>query len=351
MAQKERVLVMFGGASTEYSVSCVSASHIIRNLDRERYDVLTLGITKEGEWRLSDASADEIEKDAWQRKSKKAILSPDVAHHGLLVMDGETLHLEHIDVVFPILHGKYGEDGCLQGLLELSGIPYVGTGVFTSSCMMDKHFAKCMFRQLEIPQAEWVFYNAAVDDMEDIANQIEEKLGYPCFVKPCNLGSSIGVNKAANREELLEALRYGAQFDRRIIIEEFMDGREVECAVMGNDHPQAAEVGEIRPVKEFYDFEAKYEDDSTELMIPAPISEEVREYIRKTAVRVFREVGGTGLSRVDFFLHRKTGKVYLNEINTAPGFTSISMYPKLSGAPGVCYSGLLTRLVELAKER
>lgn len=350
MADKENLLVMFGGASTEYAVSCVSASHIIRNLDKERFSVWVLGLTKEGEWRLTTASADEIEHDAWLPKSKRAILSPDPKDHGIILLE-ENAKSVYIDAVFPILHGKYGEDGCLQGLLELSGIPYVGTGVFTSSAMMDKHFAKCLFAYLNIPQAAWVFYDHAVDDPESVADQVEEKLGYPAFVKPCNAGSSIGVNKASDRASLLHALEEGAKVDRRIIIEEFIEAQEVECAVLGNDDPEAGEVGEIRPLKEFYDFEAKYEDDATELLIPAKVSDEVRAYIRETAVRVFRAVGGTGMSRVDFFVHKKTGKVYLNEINTAPGFTSISMYPKLWNAMGVPYTELLSRLVDFAKER
>ncbi len=348
---KETVLVMFGGKSTEYKVSCVSASHIIRNLSREKFDVYALGITENGEWRLTDASADEIEKDAWQTKSKKAILSPDTEDKGLLVFEKDKTERLCPDVIFPILHGKYGEDGSLQGLLELSGIPYVGTGVFTSSAMMDKHFAKCMFAHLGVLQADWVFFDADVSSPEETADEVEKRLGYPAFVKPCNLGSSIGINKVNNRKELYDALTYGAQFDTRIIIEEYIDAREVECAVLGNHDAAAAEVGEIVPLKEFYDFEAKYEDQATRLMIPADITEEARDYIRTTAVRVFRAVGGRGMSRVDFFIHKKTGKVYLNEINTAPGFTSISMYPKLWQAAGLSYEDLLTRLVELAKER
>ena len=351
MPQKETVLVMFGGKSTEYSVSCVSASHIIRNLDREKYDILILGITEKGEWRLTDASPDEIEHDDWQAKSIRAFLSPDPKDHGLYVFEDGEIHTKYVDAVFPILHGKYGEDGCLQGLLELSGIPYVGTGVLTSAAMMDKHTAKCLFEHLGIRQAAWVFFDAATDEAEECANQVEQKIGYPAFVKPCNAGSSIGVNKAANRTQLLRALEEGAKVDHRIIIEEFIDAQEVECAVLGNYEPEAAEVGEIRPVKEFYDFEAKYQDDATELCIPANVSSEVRDYIRKTAVEVFRAIAGTGMSRVDFFVHKKTGEVYLNEINTAPGFTSISMYPKLWNAAGVPYRELLTRLIEFAKER
>ena len=350
MEQKESILVMFGGASTEYPISCISASHIIRNLDKERFLVYTLGITERGEWRLTTATADEIERDDWQKKSRRAILSPDPVDRGLILPEDGGSVLP-IDVVFPILHGKYGEDGCLQGLLELSGIPYVGAGVFTSAAMMDKHFAKCLFAYLGIPQAAWVFYDHAVDDPEAIADEVEKRLGYPAFVKPCNAGSSIGVNKAPDRATLLRALEEGARVDRRIIIEEFIDAQEVECAVLGNNDPAAAEVGEIRPVKEFYDFEAKYEDGATALLIPAEVSPETRDYIRETTVRVFRAIGGTGMSRVDFFVHKKTGKVYLNEINTAPGFTSISMYPKLWDAVGVPYAELLTRLVELAEER
>ena len=350
---KLNVCVVFGGKSPEHDISLKSAVSVINNLDKDKYELTLLGITKEGKWYLYGGGTDTMENDAWladKSKLKSAVILPDAGEKAIFVL-GENRKI-YPDVVFPVLHGENGEDGTIQGLLELSGIKYVGMGVLSSAVSMDKAYAKIIFKDAGISQADWVIVHK--NDMENsaaVCEKIEQKLGYPCFVKPCNTGSSVGVGKAHERTELEAALYNALKFDRKVIVEEFIDGREVECSVLGNDDAKAGEVGEIIPTVEFYDFDAKYNDASTMLKIPAEIDSKTREEIRNNAVRAFRAVDGRGLVRADFFVSKKDGKVILNEVNTMPGFTNISMYPKLWEAMGVGYSELLDKLIELGIQR
>lgn len=350
---KKELCVIFGGQSPEHDISCISVTSVLNNLNKDKYNVHTVGITKDGQWYLYTGEYSNIEKDGWlsdRAKLKKAVISPDASDRALIVFDGDRYTKIHIDVVFPVLHGEYGEDGTIQGLLELSGIKYVGMGVAGSADAMDKTFSKIVFDSAGIPQAAWVLVTAS-DDISEKAEQAERKLGYPCFVKPATTGSSVGVGKAHNRRELEKLIAGALKFSRKALVEEFIDGHEVECSVLGNEDPQAGEVGEIVPMVEFYDFDAKYVSGATKLNIPADLAPEVREQIRSLAVRAFKALDGTGLSRVDFFVKYSDNSVVLNEINTMPGFTSISMYPKLWAAVGVEYSELLDRLIELAEKR
>lgn len=350
MSEKLKVCVVFGGKSPEHDISRKSVTSVINNMDKNKYDVIMLGITKKGEWFLYTGDPADIESGAWENGEKKrAVISPDASDKAILVFDGEVTKIRP-DIVFPVLHGEYGEDGTIQGLLELSGIKYVGMGVLASANGMDKAFTKIIMDAAGIPQANWVIVRTE-DGLESYVEEIETKLGYPCFVKPCNTGSSVGVGKAHNRKELTTALAEAAKFDRKILVEEFIDGHEVECAVLGNFDAKAAEVGEIVPTVEFYDFDAKYNDNSTKLHIPADLPEEIKEQIRTYAVKAFKALDGMGLSRVDFFVGRSDHKIILNEINTMPGFTNISMYPKLWDAVGISYPELLDKLIEYGLKR
>lgn len=349
----KELCVIFGGKSPEHDISRKSVTSILNNLDKSKYNISLIGITKDGAWYLYTGDCADIESGEWEKNDeckKKAILSPDTEDKAILVFEGEKVTKIHIDVIFPVLHGEFGEDGTIQGLFELSGIPYVGMGVLASANSMDKTFSKIVFENAGIPQADWVVVTAS-DNYEEKMNEIEKKLGYPCFVKPARTGSSVGVGKAHDRAELKHAIENAAKFDRKILVEENIDGHEVECAVLGNENPKAATVGEIMPTVEFYDFDAKYNDNSTKLQIPADLPEATIEQIREYALRAFKALDGSGLSRVDFFVKHSDGSVVLNEINTLPGFTNISMYPKLWGAVGLKYSELLDRLIELAEKR
>ncbi len=349
----KNLCVIFGGKSPEHDISRKSVTSVLNNLDKSKYNISVIGITKNGAWYLYTGDYKNIEGGEWEADSankKKAIISPDTSDKGVIVFDGDKISKIQLDVIFPVLHGEYGEDGTVQGLFELSGIPYVGMGVMSSANGMDKFMSKIVFQNAGIPQADWVMVNKG-DDFEAKMYEIEKKLGYPCFVKPARTGSSVGINKAHNRAELKNALEYAAKFDRKILVEENIDGHEVECAVLGNDDVKAATVGEIIPMVEFYDFDAKYNDASTKLQIPADIPKETIEKIREYAIHAFKALDGDGLSRVDFFVKHSDGSVVLNEINTLPGFTSISMYPKLWDAVGLGYSDLLDSLIELAEKR
>lgn len=349
---KKNLCVIFGGESPEHDISRKSVTSVLNNLNKDKYNIYTIGITKDGKWYLYTGDWGRIESGDWEKETdclKTAFISPDSSHHGIVVCDG-TAEIIHIDVIFPVLHGEYGEDGTIQGLFELSHIPYVGMGVLASANGMDKTFSKLVFQSAGIPQADWVVV-LGDDDFTQRADEIEKKLGYPCFVKPARLGSSVGIAKAHNRDELMDALNNAKKFDRRILVEEHIDGHEVECAVLGNSDVKAAAVGEIRPTVEYYDFDAKYNDNSTELLIPADIPAETIEKIREYSIKAFKALDGQGLSRVDFFVKYSDGSIILNEINTLPGFTNISMYPKLWDAVGLGYEELLDSLVELAQER
>ncbi|MDD6214830.1 MAG: D-alanine--D-alanine ligase [Firmicutes bacterium] len=351
--KKLKVCVLFGGQSPEHEISRKSVTSVINNLNKDKYKIYSIGITKKGEWFLYTGKTDNIEDGKWEKDfkhKKSAIISPDAKQKCIIVFDGDKVKKIKPDIVFPVLHGAYGEDGTIQGLLELAGIKYVGMGVLASANGMDKAYGKIVFANAGIPQADWVVIRSTDCRSEKIA-EIEKKLDYPCFVKPCNTGSSVGVGKAHDRIELCEALDNAFKFDRKVLVEENIDGHEVECAVLGNEDPKAAEVGEIVPTVEFYDYDAKYNDDSTQLHIPADIDENVKKKIREYSVRAFRAIDGMGLSRVDFFVRYKDNSIVLNEINTMPGFTNISMYPKLWDKVGIGYSELLDRLIKLGLKR
>lgn len=354
MSKKLNICVIFGGKSPEHEVSRRSAVSVISNLDKEKYDITTLGITKSGEWFLYTGDKEKIFDGSWESDTAnktKAVISPDMTDKAILVF-GDELTKMYPDVVFPVLHGEYGEDGTIQGLLELSGIKYVGTGVLASAIGMDKTYSKIAFQNAGIPQADWVVFETHnFDKLGETMDLIEKKLGYPCFVKPANTGSSVGVGKARTREELENAIRNAAEFDRKILIEENIEGHEVECSVLGNENPKAGEVGEILPTADFYDYDAKYKDNSTKLQIPAELDADIKKKIQEYAIKAFRAIDGMGLTRVDFFVKYSDNSIILNEVNTMPGFTSISMYPKLWEAAGLKYSDLLDELIVLAQNR
>ena len=347
---KKNVLVLFGGRSSEHEVSCVSATTVISNMDREAYEVYAVGITKEGRWVLVD-SMDEIGDGTWVNSKKQAVLSPDTIEKALYVFEQDEMKKITIDVAFPVLHGLNGEDGTVQGLFELAGIPYVGCGVLASAVSMDKLYTKVIVDTLGIAQARYV--GVRKDEINDTAvyQKIENELGYPVFIKPSNAGSSRGVSKATNREELIKGLAEAANHDRKILVEETIYGRELECAVLGDGKVEASGIGEVLAAAEFYDYEAKYHNADSQTVISPVLPAGKEEEIRTAAVKIFKAVDGQGLSRVDFFLEKETNRVIFNEINTLPGFTSISMYPMLWGAKGLDKPALISRLLELAHVR
>lgn len=355
MRGKIRVAVVFGGQSGEHDVSLRSAQAILRHIDRERFDVVPIGITRDGHWLIGGDPLKEL------AARSRLPLEPELTEEAADLKQGapqqllipEPILAGSVDVVFPVLHGPYGEDGTIQGLLELAGVPYVGCGVLASAVAMDKPTAKRLFASVGLDQARWLAFTHHEWQcrQEDLIGRIERELGYPCFVKPANLGSSVGVSKARGRAELVKAVELAARYDRRILVEEAIDARELEVSVLGNEEPIASIVGEIVPSREFYDYEAKYIDSNSQLLIPAPISEEQAETVRRMAIEAFRVIDGAGMARVDFFLERPTGRILVNEVNTIPGFTAISMYPKLWEASGLCFRDMITRLIELALER
>lgn len=349
---REKVAVIFGGQSSEHEVSCISAQTIINNIDRDMYDVMLIGITKEGKWLLVD-SVEDISSGKWTNSNKSAVILPDSSLHGALIMEDNTYKIEHIDVAFPVLHGLYGEDGTIQGLFELSGIPYVGCGVLASSTGMDKLSTKKVVNPLGIRQAKYVpVFHDNNYSFETCADEVEKRLGYPVFVKPSNAGSSKGVSKATDREELKAAIDEAANHDKRILVEEMINGREVECAVLGSaGNVKATGVGEILAAAEFYDYDAKYNNEESKTVVDPELPEGVRETIREAAMDIFTALDGFGLSRVDFFVENETDEVVFNEINTLPGFTEISMYPMLWEAYGMDKKTLVNRLISMSKER
>ncbi|MDF2522915.1 MAG: D-alanine/D-alanine ligase [Clostridiales bacterium] len=360
MSNKKKIAVIFGGQSSEHEVSRVSAESVIKNINRDKFDVVMMGITKEGRWLRYDGPAEKLGTGEWQAlaeasalNDRPVALSQENSAREIVTAAGAGSD-GNIDVVFPVLHGCNGEDGTIQGLFELAGIPYVGCGVLGSALGMDKAYSKIVFEKEGIPQGKYLTFSRKQIEREpeNLVRQVEEQLEYPCFVKPSNAGSSVGVSKAHNREELVEALKFAARYDRRILVEEFINGREVECAVLGNEDPIASTVGEVVPCNEFYDYKAKYESgDNSEVVIPAKLPSETINRIREFAVKAFKALDCSGLSRVDFFVHKETGEILINEINTLPGFTKISMYPKLWEATGIPYSELIERLIDLAIER
>lgn len=352
---KKTICVLFGGRSSEHEVSCMSAANIIQYLDKERFEVIPVGITKEGNWYLYQGDLEKVRAGAWtQGHNKACILSPDPKHHGLLVFNknGDTF-IQHIDVIIPALHGKNGEDGTVQGLFELSGIPYMGCGVLASSMCMDKVITKKLLQAAGIPVTDgFDLSDFQEGETEAVHNRIIDSVGYPVVVKPSNAGSSVGVSLVKTKEELKPALVLAAANDRKILVEKAVDAREIECAVLGGYHDAKASCpGEIGKSVEMYDYETKYVTDDSEQLVPADLPPEVAEQIRETAVRAFQALDCFGLARVDFFLEKQTGNIMLNEINTLPGFTNISMYPMMWEKSGLSNTALLTRLVELGLAR
>lgn len=349
-ANRIRLAVLFGGNSTEHEVSRVSAHSIICNLDPAKYEVIMIGISHSGDWLPYRGDVEKLPDGSWEAEARAALGIPD--QKGPCRMEEGLKAVQSCDCVLPVLHGQNGEDGTIQGLLELLNLPYVGCNVFASAAGMDKVYAKVLFAGAGIPQCRHLvaYRNEILRDPHAYEAETASILGYPCFVKPSNSGSSVGVRKVKDPAELHDALTEAQQFDRKVLIEEFVDGREIECAVLGNDEAIAAHPGEIVPSKEFYDYEDKYKSGASYCVIPAEIPQAAAEQIRTYALRAFHAIDGSGLSRVDFF-YKKDGTILLNEINTLPGFAEISMYSKLWIAAGMTYGGLLDRLIELAFER
>ena len=352
--RKLNVCILFGGISPEHEVSLRSAESVLNNIDHEKYNVLPVGITKEGDWILfGGKDYSQLPAGTWKSNpaNRRAAISP-VRGQGLLSFEGDCVVRTLVDVVFPVLHGENGEDGAMQGLLQMAGSPYVGPHVAASAVSMDKTLTKLVVDHAGVPQAAWhlVRRGEMENHMEQILNTLENKFVYPMFVKPAGTGSSVGVSKATNRITLAAALLSAAAFDDKVLVEEFIHGRGVEVAVMGNDNRVASICGEIDSGADFYDYDAKYVTDTSVAYIPARIPEDVEESVREAAVKVYSAIGCKGLSRVDFFVTFEDNRVVFNEINTLPGFTSISMYPKLFAASGIPYSELIDELINLAME-
>ncbi|MEO8285931.1 MAG: D-alanine--D-alanine ligase family protein [Chloroflexota bacterium] len=366
MVRKLRVGVLFGGQSNEHEVSLASARSVMRAMDPDKYEIVPIGITKQGLWLTSGDPMTQLRSgvDASSVPQLGSLLAPDPTGEGpaeIVELSGgnspsqamSARFSQQIDIIFPVLHGPMGEDGTIQGMLELAGIPYVGAGVLGSAVGMDKAMMKEVFVARGLPVAPYLLVTRKRWRTDPVAVQLdaERRLTYPMFAKPSNMGSSVGVSKIHGPEEFAEAVNLAVRYDRRILVEQGLEARECECAVLGNDEPQASVVGEIVPGNEFYDYRAKYVDDNSTPVIPAEISETFSEEIRRLAVDAFKAIDGAGMARVDFFLERDLSAVWINEVNTIPGFTRISMYPKLWEASGIPYSELIDRLIELAIER
>jgi D-alanine-D-alanine ligase len=364
--KKIRVGVIFGGRSGEHEVSLASARSVMSALDRDKYEVIPIGITREGRWLTSGDPMAELlhgvsvsflprpeEAAPEPTAGPEAPAAPLAPGRRELITGTRESGIPKLDVIFPVLHGPYGEDGTVQGLLELADLPYVGAGVLGSALGMDKIAQKTILRAHGLPVANFLPLRRTLWERgpEAIVERAEVVLGYPCFVKPANLGSSVGISKAHDRAELLEGLRQAALYDRKMLIEEAIAGREIEISVLGNDDPIASVPGEVIPSREFYDYAAKYLDDASELVIPADLPIKTVEQVQHLATSAFLALDCSGMARVDFFLQEETDELYINELNTIPGFTKISMYPKLWEASGFPYPALLERLIELALER
>jgi D-alanine-D-alanine ligase len=367
LAKKLRVGVIFGGRSSEHEVSVRSAASVIEAIDRNKYDVLPIAITREGKWLSPPEAARLLSQTAQSRlppqteamtRNEVAILG-DPSHTGLLSFDraGGAPSSEPIDVVFPVLHGPFGEDGTLQGLLEMASIPYVGCGVLASACGMDKVAMKLLFLQAGLPMCKYIWFLRShwQTNRPRIIRKVKQDIGFPCFVKPANLGSSVGVSRATDKASLELAVELAAKFDRKIIVEEAVEAREIECAVLGNDEPQASLPGEYvihDNSAGFLDYTEKYSKTGhVDFVVPAPVSKSMVARIQRMAIRAFQTVDGAGLARVDFFLKRDTGELLINELNTLPGLTEVSGYPKMWEASGLSYAKMLDRLIQLAFER
>jgi D-alanine-D-alanine ligase len=344
-----RVGILFGGRSGEHEVSLASAASVIRGLDPDKYEAVPIGITKEGHWLIGSAAQKMLPEVL--KGGQRVMMTADPTDAALVPLDRSGSGTR-LDVVFPVMHGTYGEDGTIQGLLDLAGLPFVGAGVLGSAIGMDKDVAKRLLQVAKIPVVPWIAVQRA--DWErhprEIQRAVEKKFKYPLFVKPATLGSSVGMTKVHSREELAPALNLAAEFAMKILVERCMAGREIEVSVLGNHDPKASVPGEIVPHREFYDYAAKYLEEGTQLLIPAKLTSAQVKKIQNYAVDAFRALELSGMARVDFFLEKKGGKIYLNEVNTIPGFTSISMYPKMWEASGIPFRELIDKLIELALE-
>jgi D-alanine-D-alanine ligase len=356
--EKLRIGVLYGGRSGEHEVSLQSARSVMAALDHSRYEIVEIGITLQGQWLVGEGVMKALETGT-NRAQRAAVLAEPGPCRVWEVNPGngeEELCLQlfrQVDVMFPVLHGTFGEDGTLQGLLEMAEVPYVGAGVLASSVAMDKALFKSLMRALGLPMVEYVLCGRGeiAHSLEDVVRRAESMAPYPLFTKPANLGSSVGISRCANRSDLVEGLAEAARFDRRVLIERGVDAREIEVSVLGNEKIEVSTPGEVVPSREFYSYESKYIDGTSKLLIPAPISAEQTAEVRRMAAEAYKAIDGTGLARVDFLLDRKTGELFLSEINTMPGFTSISMYARLWEASGLPYPQLLDRLLELALQR
>lgn len=352
---KKNIAVIFGGQSSEHEVSCISVQTVAKAIDKDKYDITYIGITKEGHWLLAD-SIENIADGSWISSKVSAVISPDASKKEVILSGENGVTTKKIDVIFPVLHGMYGEDGTIQGLFELAKIPYVGCGVFASAAGMDKVYTKIIVDDLGINQAPYVLVRAEdtvnAASLEEQANRVEAKLDYPVFIKPSKAGSSQGVSKAHDRAELLEGLKLAAKHDTKILVERNIIGREIECAVLGSAaEVEASGVGEILAAAEFYDFDAKYNNAESKTVLSPELPAGKTEEIRNAAKAIFTALDGYGLSRVDFFLEKETNQVIFNEINTLPGFTSISMYPMLWKEQGLSIEELVEKQIQLAFER
>ncbi len=359
--EKMNVMVIFGGKSGEHEISLKSATSILKAMDKDKYNIIMVGITKEGIWKLYEGPIDEIQGGNWEKivdkaekeadfKSQICLLPTDKGSGIISLANGRR---EKIDVIFPVLHGPFGEDGTIQGLFEMINVAYVGAGVLASSLAMDKAMTKKLLQAEGISQADYdlIIFKQYKENQMEIVYRIEDGFEYPVFVKPANMGSSVGISKAYNRERLKESIELAGKYDRKIVIEETINGREIECAILGNDNPLASLPAEIIPTAEFYDYHDKYIAGTSEFIIPANLSENMTNKVRDMAIKVYKLLDCTGLARVDFFVEDKTNRILLNEVNTMPGFTNISMYPKMLEAAGIKYEDLIDKLIELAIDR
>ena len=352
--EKKKVALLFGGVSSEYDVSCMSVSSVWENIDREKFEPVLMGITRKGEWYIYGGDIEKVRAHEWESDAenlKKAYICPDRSVHGAMVETENGWESLYIDVVFPVLHGKNGEDGTMQGLLEIAGIPYVGCKVLSSAVCMDKDVCHTILKGAGIPQVKWLTYFRGNVDYSEAEKAVEHELGWPVFVKPANAGSSVGISKVKSPEMLKKAMELAFEHDVKIIIEEaVLNPIEVECAVLGNSELIVGGPGEIVPADEFYSYDAKYYNNESKTFLRARIGETVAEDIRETAKRAYKVLGCAGLTRVDFLIDGESGKIFLNEPNTLPGFTDISMYPKLIMDRNISYAALIDKLLELACE-
>ena len=355
-SEKMCVALLFGGMSSEHEVSRVSVGNFVNNIDREKYEVITVGITKAGHWLYTEATVAQMADGSWEELpgNMACVISPDRADHGMILFTPEgRVEKLHVDVVIPVLHGLWGEDGTVQGLLELAGIPYVGCGVLASAVCMDKAVANALFEANGVPHTKWLAANRweIESDLEGVCEGVEKKLGWPVFVKPANAGSSVGISKVSSRDELKKAIALALENDRKVVFEAFVDGQEVECAVIGSDPAVATRPGEILAGAEFYTYDDKYKNGVSQTVIPAHLPEAKLDEVKTYAAMAYTALNCEGLARCDFFVEHGTGRVLINEINTFPGFTSISMYPKLMEHEGLPVPDLIDRLIALALER